>query len=125
MSRLSRGLFKSFWEREKNGYQHILLFAQSFHPSQTKPTRLTLSQTSPDFTCLQYTSFENPVRKGENAHNEQFVLSPEIFLPIWKTFCHFYQIRNCRLQTLSVWKSLKFFLFGKGLIHLIWRLYML
>ena len=29
------------------------------------------------------------------------------FLPVWITFCHFRQIWNC-LQTLSIWKSLKF-----------------
>ena len=32
---------------------------------------------------------------------------PQCFLPIWRAFCHFYQTGNCRLQTLSVWKSLK------------------
>ena len=37
----------------------------------------------------------------------------QCFLPIWKTFCHFYQIQNCRLQTLSVWKSLKFFVWER------------
>ena len=30
------------------------------------------------------------------------------FLPICRTFCHFHPIWNCRLQTLSVWLSLKF-----------------
>ena len=51
---------------------------------------------------------ENTVGKGEIARNEQFLLFPQCFLPIWITFCHFRQIWNCRLQTLSVWKSLKF-----------------
>ena len=37
---------------------------------------LTLSQTSPGFTCLQYQSFENTVGKGEIARNEQFLLFP-------------------------------------------------
>ena len=32
----------------------------------------------------------------------------QCFLPLSKTFCHFHQNSNCRLQTLSVWKSLKF-----------------
>ena len=53
-------------------------------------------------------SLENTVGKGEIAHNEQFLLFPQCFLPIWRTFCHFHQIQNCHLQTLSVWKSLKF-----------------
>ena len=60
------------------------------------------------FTCLQYKSFENTVGKGEIARNEQFLLFPKCFLPIWRTFCHFHQGQNCRLQTLSVLKSLKF-----------------
>ena len=53
-------------------------------------------------------SFENIVGKGEIARNEQFLLFPWYFLPVSKTFCHFHQIWHCCLQTLSVWKSLKF-----------------
>ena len=30
------------------------------------------------------------------------------FLPIWRAFCHFYQTWYCCLQTIPVWKSLKF-----------------
>ena len=30
-----------------------------------------------------------------------------------KTFCYFHQIRNCRLHTVSVWKSLKFVVWEK------------
>ena len=51
------------------------------------------------FMCLQYKSFENTVVKGEIARNEQFLLLPQCFLPVWKIVCHFNQIRNCRLQT--------------------------
>ena len=46
--------------------------------------------------------------KGEIACNKQFLLFPQCFLPVWGTFCHFHQIWNSRLQTHSVWKSLKF-----------------
>ena len=60
------------------------------------------------FTCLQHKSFENIVGKGEIARNEHFLLFPQCFLPVWKTFFHFHKIQNCCLQTLSVWKSLKF-----------------
>ena len=65
------------------------------------------------FTCLQYKTFENTVGKGEIARNEQFLLFPQCFLSVWRTFCHFYQIQSCRLQTLSVWKSLKFVVWEK------------
>ena len=60
------------------------------------------------FTCLQYKSFENTVDKGEIARNEQFFLFPQCFQPLWRTFPHFHSIQNCHLQTLSVWKGLKF-----------------
>ena len=53
-------------------------------------------------------SIENTVGKGKIARKEQFLISPQCFLPILITFCHFHQIQNCRLKTLSVWKSLKF-----------------
>ena len=33
--------------------------------------------------------FENTVGKGEIAHNEQFLLFPQCFLPVWIAFCHF------------------------------------
>ena len=44
------------------------------------------------FTCLQCKSFKNTVGKGEIARNEQFLLFPQCFLPVWITFCHFRQI---------------------------------
>ena len=58
--------------------------------------------------CLQYKSLEKTAGKGEIARNDQFLLFPQCFLPVWRTFCHFHQIRNCHLPTLSVWKSLQF-----------------
>ena len=42
------------------------------------------------------------------ARNEQFLLFPQCFLPFWRSLCLFHQIKDCRLQTLSVWMSLKF-----------------
>ena len=53
-------------------------------------------------------SFGNTEGKGEIAHNKQFLLFCQCFLPIWLTLFYFHQIFYCRLQTLSVWKSLKF-----------------
>ena len=35
------------------------------------------------FTCLQYKSFEITVGIGEIAHNEQFLLFLQCFLPFW------------------------------------------
>ena len=69
----------------------------SFKPFPNKPW----------FLCLKNKYFENTAGKGEIAHQEQFHLSSQCFLPCKRTFCH-HQIQNCCLQTLSVWRSLKF-----------------
>ena len=82
-----------------------------------------LSQTSPGFTCLPYKSFENTVGKGEIARHKQFLLFPQCFLPICRTFCHFYQIRNCHLQTLLVWRSLKFVVWERVKQKFLWMLF--
>ena len=71
-------------------------------------TKLIFSQKALVFTCLQYKSFENSKGKGEIVHNEQFLLLPLCFLLIWRTFWCFHSVWNCRLQTLSGCKSLKF-----------------
>ena len=60
---------------------------------------LTLSQASSGFyvSVVQVSCYE------------QFFFFPTVFfLPVWRTFCHFYQIWNCCLQTQ--------FLFGSGSI---------
>ena len=41
-------------------------------------------------SCLQCKSFENTTGKGEIACDEQFLLFPPCFLPVWRTFCHFH-----------------------------------
>ena len=70
----------------------------------------------PWFSCVCSTSlFENTAGKGEIACNEQFLLFPQCFLPIWKTFFYFHQIQNYRLQTFSFWR-VENLPFGKGLI---------
>ena len=58
-------------------------------------------------TPLGNKPFENTMGKGEIARYEQFLLFPQCFLPVWITFCHFRQISNRRLQTLSIRKSKK------------------
>ena len=66
------------------------------------------------WACLQCKFLENTVGKGEIAHDEQFLLFPQSFLPILRTFCHFHKIWNCRLQSLSVWTSPKYCHMGKS-----------
>ena len=36
------------------------------------------------FMCLWYKSFENTMGIGEIARNEQFLLFPQCFLPVWR-----------------------------------------
>ena len=43
------------------------------------------------------------------ACNKQFLLSHSVFFPFGEIL-QFYEIHNCRLQTLLVWMSLKFVL---------------
>ena len=43
-----------------------------------------------------------------------FSFSCRCFLPFRRTFCHFHQLWNCCLQTLSIWKSLKLVVCAKG-----------
>ena len=72
------------------------------------------------FTCLQYKPFENIVEKGEIVHYEQFLLFPQCFLPLETSFCHFHQILNCPLQSLSAWKSLKFVVYERVNAGIVW-----
>ena len=120
-----RRLLKTLWEKEKMLVTSIFSFPTMFSTipktsfdilfksflSSANAFNLDLSKIlsfGKGLICLQYKSFENIVGKGEIAHNEQFLLFPQCFLPIWGTFCYLYQIYNYRLQTLSVWKGIKF-----------------
>ena len=69
------------------------------NPFPNKPWFLRVCNTS-----LLKTLWE----KREIACNEQFLLFPQCFQTLWRTFSHVYQISNIYLQTLSVLESLKF-----------------
>ena len=75
---------------------------------------LNLSHTSPGFYVSEVQAFENTVRKGEIACNEQFLLFPQSFLPLWRMYCHFHPIPNCRPQSLLSLAESKIFHFVKG-----------
>ena len=77
----------------------MALVRVSFNSFQNKPWFLPVCSI-----CLLKTMWE----KGEIARNEQFLLFPHCFLPLWRTSCRFHLTLNCHLQPLSVWKSLKF-----------------
>ena len=67
------------------------------------------------FTYLPNTSFENTMGKGTS----NFSLF-QCFPPFWSAVSHVHQIKNCHLQTLSVWKSIISVVWGKG--YGIWTL---
>ena len=90
--------------------------AISFNIDQSKilwsGNGLTLSQTGPLFFRVFRTSLENSVSKREIACSEQFLLFTQCFQPFYRAFSS--KLKIC-LQTLSVWKSLKFYCpLGKG-----------
>ena len=63
----------------------------------------------PLFLCVCHTSLLKSLHeKKKLLIRKQFFLFPQCFLPLWGTLHHFCQIHNCRMQTLSVWKSLKY-----------------
>ena len=82
---------------------------------------LTHFQIMTPFDAPGKQAFWKHVGKGEIARNEQFLLFPQCFLPVWIAFYLFRQIWNCCLQTLSVLKSLKLSS-GNGLTKLLWVL---
>ena len=78
---------------------------------------LTHSHTMTPFDAPGNKRFENTMGKGEISRNQQFLLFPQCLIPVYRTFCYFHQIQNCRLQTLSFWKSLKYILWEKVKSH--------
>ena len=75
----------------------------------------TLSQNKPLFLFVRSTSLLKTLwEKEEIDHNKQVLLLLRCFLPFWRTFCCFHEIQIFYLQTLLVWKSIKFCHLGKG-----------
>ena len=67
-------------------------------------------------TTLGKEPFENIVGKGENAGIQHFLLFSKCFLSYRRHITTFEQELNCGLQTLWIWKFLKFCHVAKGLI---------
>ena len=61
------------------------------------------------FSCVCSPSLLKTLREKEKLLvTSNFSLSHNVFYLLWRTFCHYHRVQNCRLQTLSVWESLKF-----------------
>ena len=68
---------------------------------------LTLSHTIPVFTCLQYSLLKTLWEKEKLLITSNFSFPHSVFY-LLRTVCILSQIQSCRLQTLSIWKSLNF-----------------
>ena len=73
--------------------------ARGFNPFPNKPWFLRVCPTS-----FLKTLWE----KEKLLVTSNFSFSHSVFYPFEWTFSQFHQTGNCRLQTLSVWQSLKF-----------------
>ena len=71
--------------------QYVMETDQTDHRIKPK-NLLTHSHRMTPLMPLGNKPFENNVGKGEIARNEQFLIFPLCFLPVWTTFCHFPQI---------------------------------
>ena len=74
-----------FLERGLIGNVHVLTIVGLFALSRSRTSLCFYMSAVQVF-------FKNTVGKGEIAHNEQFLLFPQCFPPIWRTFCYFHQI---------------------------------
>ena len=75
-----------------------LQFGTCFFFCKITPVHIKKQKLSPIPTQLHLLTplgnkpFGNTVGKEEIVRNEQFLLFPQCFLPVWKTFYHFRQI---------------------------------
>ena len=72
---------------------------KSYNPNPNKPWFLRVCSIS-----LLKTLWE----KEKLLVTSNFSFSHSVFYPFWRTLCHSHQTKICRLQTLSVWKGVKF-----------------
>ena len=111
MIKLFVGLSRSYLQSSKEAVFTYLALKEL---KAFAENNLTLSQTSPGFYMSAVQVFWKRCRKRRNYSWRAFSPIPQCFLPVRRTFCHFHQIWNYRLQTLSIKKSLKFVVW-KGL----------
>ena len=90
-------------KEENAGYQHFLLFPKCFQRPST-------SRSYKRWIVWQRAGMINRTFRanGKTSITRSKISITRSKIPVWITFCRFHQNKNCRLQTLSVWKSLKF-----------------
>ena len=74
---------------ENAGKKHFSFLHNVYYPIKDE---FNPFPNKPCFMCLHVKSIKNNVGKGEISHNQQFILFPQCFLPIWRTFYHLYYI---------------------------------
>ena len=101
----------------EKGNKHFLHSPQCFQTAsfvrvvQTKDCLVNSPSNKPLFLLVYLPSLSKTWWEKEKLlFAGIFSFSHSAFLPIWRTFGNFHQIKNCCLQTLSIWKSVKFFL---------------
>ena len=81
---------------------------------ESEPLILTINSSTNKPLLYMYKSSENTGggrrggRRNCDKQIKQILFFPQHFLPLWRTLHHLRDSQNCRLQTLSVWKHLKF-----------------
>ena len=79
------------------------MLCMAFNPFPNKPW----------FLCDCSLSLLKTLGKGEIARSEQFLLFPQCFLPIWRTFIHFHRFKLSSANSCSLEES-KICHLGKG-----------
>ena len=79
-----------------------------FAPSAKAPLCLNPFANKPWFSHVCYTSLLKTLQEKEKLLITSNFSFSQCFVPFWEISCHFHQVQNCLLQTLSVWKSQKF-----------------
>ena len=109
MDSFDRSVKKTLWKkRENDGHKHFLLSFACFRKiiSIWVDEKLAIVNAFPNKPWFLRVSCKS-LLKTLWEKEKLLVLFPQYFLPAGGIFCHFHPFRNCRLQTLSVWKRVK------------------
>ena len=94
-------------------------FPRIFSILLKKYHQITFCQTIPDFyVSAEQVFWKKLWEKEKLLERSNFSFSHSVFIPHRRTFCHFHRIWSCCLQSLSVWKNLKFVILERVMLHL-------
>ena len=104
-------MIKSVVVKESFYYGSIIMWWLSVYIASHKC--INPFPNKPRFLCVCSTSLLKTLWVKEKLLVTSNFSFAQCFLPVWITVYHFHQIWNCRLQTLSVWRKLKFVVWGR------------